>query len=111
MLVPGAIIYQFHSRSAARLTEQREVPAPAAKLMSLIWSSPYLSCPRLQVAVTRAYYFDNVPGDQRLVRDSGIPVDNVTLAKIGVLRWHIPVTAKYTEIDAVARRAQNSAIP
>ena len=54
----------------------------------------------------RAYYFDDIPGDQRLPHDSGIPVSNAVLASIGVLHWHIPVpvptTGDYPEIDAVA---------
>jgi len=53
----------------------------------------------------RAYYFDDLPGDQRLLHDSGIPVDDATLAAIDVLHWHIPVpsTDDYPEIDTVAR--------
>lgn len=55
----------------------------------------------------RAYYFDNIPGDQRLPHDSGTPVDDKVLASIGVLHWHIPVpaptTGDYAQIDAVAR--------
>lgn len=55
----------------------------------------------------RAYYFDDLPGDQRLLHDSGIPADDATLAAIGVLHWHIPVpapsTGDYPEVDAVAR--------
>jgi len=55
----------------------------------------------------RAYYFDDLPGDQRLPHDSGKPVDAATLSAIGVLHWHIPVddeSGKHIEgIDAVAR--------
>ena len=39
----------------------------------------------------RAYYFDNIPGDQRLQHDSGTPVDLSDLRKCGVLHWTIPV--------------------
>lgn len=53
----------------------------------------------------RAYYFDNLPGDQRVPHDSGKQVDSGVLEKIGVLHWHIsvPTDGKYTAIDAVAR--------
>lgn len=55
----------------------------------------------------RAYYFDNISGDQRLLHDSGTPVDDAVLASIGVLHWHIPVpvptTGEYPKVDAVAR--------
>ncbi|KAN0079810.1 Acireductone dioxygenase ARD family [Tylopilus felleus] len=55
----------------------------------------------------RAYYFDNIPGDQRLPHDTGKPVDDAVLASIGVLHWHIPLpepaTGEYPKIDAVAR--------
>ncbi|EIN11302.1 1,2-dihydroxy-3-keto-5-methylthiopentene dioxygenase [Punctularia strigosozonata HHB-11173 SS5] len=37
----------------------------------------------------RAYYFDNVPGDQRLAHDSGNPVSLETLQSLGVLHWAI----------------------
>lgn len=56
----------------------------------------------------RAFYFDNIPGDQRLPHDSGTPVDDKVLDSIGVLHWRIPVpvpaptTDHYPEIDAVA---------
>lgn len=56
----------------------------------------------------RAYYFDNVPGDQRLPHDSGIPVDDAVLSSIGVLHWHIAIPASttggYPGIDAVANK-------
>ncbi|KAF9228169.1 Acireductone dioxygenase [Gyrodon lividus] len=53
----------------------------------------------------RAYYFDDLPGDQRLPHDSGKPVDDSVLKSIGVLHWHIPVPVdgKYDAIDAVAQ--------
>ena len=38
----------------------------------------------------RAYYFDNVPGDQRLPHDSQRPVSEETLKAAGVLHWRIP---------------------
>jgi len=39
----------------------------------------------------RAYYYDNLPGDQRLDHDSGRPVDLDHLRKLGVLLWHVPI--------------------
>jgi ARD/ARD' family len=38
----------------------------------------------------RAYYFDNLPGDQRLQHDSGRPTDSNHLSQLGVLYWTIP---------------------
>ncbi|KAI6128235.1 1,2-dihydroxy-3-keto-5-methylthiopentene dioxygenase [Pisolithus croceorrhizus] len=52
-----------------------------------------------------AYYFDNLPGDQRAPHyDRELP-DIAILDKIGVLHWHIPVSTngEYPEIDALAR--------
>ncbi|KIJ61688.1 hypothetical protein HYDPIDRAFT_183089 [Hydnomerulius pinastri MD-312] len=53
----------------------------------------------------RAYYFDGLPGDQRLLHDSGNPVQPEVLKSIGVLHWHIPVPAdgQYDAVDAVAQ--------
>jgi 1,2-dihydroxy-3-keto-5-methylthiopentene dioxygenase len=39
----------------------------------------------------RAYYFDNLPGDQRLPHESGRSVDIADLDKIGVLHWTVPL--------------------
>lgn len=50
----------------------------------------------------RAYYFDNIPGDQRLAHDSGRAVDAETLAALGVLHWSIPVENWEPQIDQVA---------
>jgi len=52
----------------------------------------------------RAYYFDNVPGDQRLPHDyiPSRPVSIETLASIGVKYWTIPVQGYEPKIDAVA---------
>lgn len=53
----------------------------------------------------RAYYFDDIPGDQRLPHDSGKPVTETELKKIGVLHWHIPIDEAGTwesSINAVA---------
>ncbi|OBZ73159.1 1,2-dihydroxy-3-keto-5-methylthiopentene dioxygenase 1 [Grifola frondosa] len=41
-----------------------------------------------------AYYFDNIPGDQRLPHDSGRPVSEKALRSLGVHNWHIPVDSE-----------------
>lgn len=54
----------------------------------------------------RAYYFDNIPGDQRLPHDSGKSVSEQTLGSIGVLHWSIPIDEAGTweqQIDQVAK--------
>ncbi|KAG6332096.1 hypothetical protein ID866_6992 [Astraeus odoratus] len=53
----------------------------------------------------RAYYFDNLPGDQRAPHDSGKPVDKAILESFGVLHWRLPVPSdgRYTAIDAIAQ--------
>jgi 1,2-dihydroxy-3-keto-5-methylthiopentene dioxygenase len=57
----------------------------------------------------RAYYFDNLPGDQRLKHDSGRSIDSSHLAKIGVLHWTIPLAQDNSpggwesEIDKIAK--------
>ncbi|KAL5514141.1 hypothetical protein ACEPAG_2902 [Sanghuangporus baumii] len=52
----------------------------------------------------RAYYYDDLPGDQRLLHDSGVSVPVDTLKAIGVSYWSIPVDEKTDEkIDQVAR--------
>jgi 1,2-dihydroxy-3-keto-5-methylthiopentene dioxygenase len=39
----------------------------------------------------RSYYFDNQPGDQRLLHDSGNPVSIDKLEAIGARYWRIPI--------------------
>jgi len=39
----------------------------------------------------KAYYFDNVEGDQRLPHFDERPVDEQTLERIGVKYWFIPI--------------------
>lgn len=39
----------------------------------------------------RAYYFDNIPGDQCLAHDSGNPISPELLKKLNVLYWTIPI--------------------
>ena len=52
----------------------------------------------------RAYYFDNRPGDQRLLHDSGEPVSLSTLTSLGISYWHIPVDEETDKkIDQVAK--------
>lgn len=53
----------------------------------------------------RAYYYDNIPGDQRLPHDytPSQPVSSDTLTTLGVKFWAIPVDDDYErKIDAVA---------
>ncbi|KJA18153.1 hypothetical protein HYPSUDRAFT_45609 [Hypholoma sublateritium FD-334 SS-4] len=53
----------------------------------------------------RAYYFDNIPGDQRLPHDyvPSRPVSNATLSAINVKYWTIPVVDHEPKIDALAK--------
>ncbi|KZV92528.1 Acireductone dioxygenase, partial [Exidia glandulosa HHB12029] len=53
----------------------------------------------------RAYYFDNVPGDQRLLHDSGRGVTEEQLKQIGVLYWHLPSTDD-SATDDIARERE-----
>jgi 1,2-dihydroxy-3-keto-5-methylthiopentene dioxygenase len=57
----------------------------------------------------RAYYYDNLPGDQRLPHNSERSVDNAVLRKIGVLHWTIPQDQEspggwQSEIDRIAEQ-------
>lgn len=57
----------------------------------------------------RAYYFDNLPGDQRLPHESERSVDKSDLRKLGVRHWTIPVDQEApggweSEIDGIAER-------
>ncbi|KAJ7076659.1 Acireductone dioxygenase ARD family [Mycena belliarum] len=53
----------------------------------------------------RAYYFDNVPGDQRLPHDyvPSRPVAPETLAALNVRFWTIPVEGYEPQLDEIAR--------
>jgi len=53
----------------------------------------------------RAYYYDNVPGDQRLPHDyiPSRPVSLETLDGIKVQHWTIPVDGHEPKIDAIAK--------
>ena len=53
----------------------------------------------------RAYYYDNIPEDQRLPHDY-VPsrvVSEETLKKLNVSYWHIPVEGYEPKVDAVAK--------
>ena len=55
----------------------------------------------------RAYYFDNIPGDQRLPHDSGRLIDPNYLPKLGVRYWTVPldtVGGYEAEIDRIAKQ-------
>ncbi|TFK50152.1 1,2-dihydroxy-3-keto-5-methylthiopentene dioxygenase [Heliocybe sulcata] len=58
----------------------------------------------------RAYYYDNLPGDQRLAHDSGSSVPPSTLEQLGVHYWNIPVhdggEFDVKEVDAIARERE-----
>jgi 1,2-dihydroxy-3-keto-5-methylthiopentene dioxygenase len=53
----------------------------------------------------RAYYFDNLPGDQRLPHDyvPSRPVDPAKLTSLNVRFWTIPVQGHETKIDEIAK--------
>ena len=63
-----------------------------------------LHIPDTHILITmRAYYFDNVPGDQRLPHDSGKPVDLEHLRKLRVRHWTVPQEPGYEAvIDRIA---------
>ncbi|KAJ7599251.1 Acireductone dioxygenase ARD family [Mycena floridula] len=50
----------------------------------------------------RAYYFDNVPGDQRLPHDSSRPVPPAILDSLKVEHQEIPVSDYETQVRAIA---------
>jgi 1,2-dihydroxy-3-keto-5-methylthiopentene dioxygenase len=54
----------------------------------------------------RAYYFDNLPGDQRLPHDCfpSRPVSLETLQRIKVTHWHIPVENHEHEVEIIAKQ-------
>jgi len=53
----------------------------------------------------RAYYYDNIPGDQRLPHDyvPSRPVSLDTLKAIGVSYWTVPVDGYEEKIDQIAK--------
>ncbi|KAI9451488.1 1,2-dihydroxy-3-keto-5-methylthiopentene dioxygenase [Russula earlei] len=57
----------------------------------------------------RAYYFDNIAGDQRLPHDSGRYTDHAHLRSLGVLHWNVSLDSRLgggweTEIDRIAEQ-------
>ena len=53
----------------------------------------------------RAYYYDNLPGDQRLPHDyvPSRPVSKETLDRLNVKYWTIPVEGYETRVDEIAK--------
>jgi len=53
----------------------------------------------------RAYYFDNLPGDQRFTHDCipSQPVSLDTLTKLGLKFWTIPVDGYEPTLDAIVQ--------
>lgn len=53
----------------------------------------------------RAYYYDNIPGDQRLPHDyiPSRPVSDEILESIRVKYWQIPVEDYEQKIDAISK--------
>ena len=52
----------------------------------------------------RAYYFDNLPGDQRLPHDCvpSRPVSDEALEAHNINFWHIPLDEYESKVDAIA---------
>lgn len=52
----------------------------------------------------RAYYYDNIPGDQRLPHDynPSRPVSAETLEAIDVKYWTVPVEGHESKINSIA---------
>lgn len=50
----------------------------------------------------RAYYFDNVPGDQRLAHDSNRTVPAEVLKQLNVSYWQIPLEGYLPKLNSVA---------
>lgn len=48
----------------------------------------------------RAYYYDNLPGDQRLAHDSGREVPAEHLASLGIHHYHLPSLESVNEVAA-----------
>jgi hypothetical protein len=68
---------------------------------------PLLTSP-LCVHIMRAYYFDNIPGDQRLHHDSGRSLDLEYLDRLGLKLRTIPLDTPggwEAEIDKIAEKS------
>jgi 1,2-dihydroxy-3-keto-5-methylthiopentene dioxygenase len=52
----------------------------------------------------RSYYFDNLPGDQRLAHDCipSRPVSAEALEALNINFWHIPIDEYESKVDAIA---------
>jgi 1,2-dihydroxy-3-keto-5-methylthiopentene dioxygenase len=52
----------------------------------------------------RAYFYDNLPGDQRLPHDyiPSRPVSTEDLESLNIKHWHIPVDEYESKVDAIA---------
>ena len=52
----------------------------------------------------RAYYFDNLPGDQRLPHDCipSRPVSAEAIESLNIKFWHIPLDGYETKVNAIA---------
>ncbi|KAK7520923.1 1,2-dihydroxy-3-keto-5-methylthiopentene dioxygenase [Phyllosticta citriasiana] len=48
----------------------------------------------------RAYYYDNLPGDQRLAHDSGREVPAAHLASLGIHHYHLPSLDSVNDLAA-----------
>ncbi|KXL46355.1 hypothetical protein M433DRAFT_58096 [Acidomyces richmondensis BFW] len=55
----------------------------------------------------RAYYFDNLPGDQRLPHDSGREVSSESLAKLGIIHHYFPNDLSAVNAIAAERHYKN----
>jgi 1,2-dihydroxy-3-keto-5-methylthiopentene dioxygenase len=53
----------------------------------------------------RSYYFDNIPGDQRLPHDyvPSRPVTAQKLVELGINHWHIPVEGHEAKVNDIAK--------
>ena len=54
--------------------------------------------------IMRAYYYDNIPSDQRLPHDCipSRPVSAKAIEQLGIKFWHIPVDGYESKVDAIA---------
>ncbi|KAK4501485.1 hypothetical protein PRZ48_007294 [Zasmidium cellare] len=55
----------------------------------------------------KAYWFDNLPGDQRLAHDSGRTVSPDYLSKLGILHYHYPNDLDSVNSIASSRNYKN----
>ncbi|KAK5109447.1 1,2-dihydroxy-3-keto-5-methylthiopentene dioxygenase [Meristemomyces frigidus] len=52
----------------------------------------------------RAYYFDNLPGDQRLPHDSGRSLSPSALSTLGITHHHFPPSSDLASVNALAAK-------